>query len=295
MNWETQLISLYVYICKQFTNRLIAHCQRMSNNYQPDFTDEEVLTIYIFGILQEKYKVKQIYNYTRNHLNDWFPLLPSYQAFNARLNRLHDIFPALIEQILIDAPFLNVFRSMRLIDSMPVIIANAKRSNSAKVASEFANKGYCASKGIYFYGVKVHIVGFKRHNTLPVPEYIGLTPATDHDLTAFYAIASEIKNGELYADKAYVDELLKLILHAQNNLTLQTPFKKEKGQEELGSYEKLFSTAVNRVRQPIESLFNWIQEKTQIQFASKVRSYKGLLVHIFGRMTAAMFLLAFNS
>jgi hypothetical protein len=49
------------------------------------------------------------------------------------------------------------------------------------------------------------------------------------------------------------------------------------------------------VRQPIESLFNWIQEKTNIQAASKVRSYKGLTVHVFGRLAAAMFMMVFNS
>ena len=49
------------------------------------------------------------------------------------------------------------------------------------------------------------------------------------------------------------------------------------------------------MRQPIESLFNWIDEKTGIQCASKVRYYRGLLVHVFGRLAAAMLLLAFNS
>jgi hypothetical protein len=52
---------------------------------------------------------------------------------------------------------------------------------------------------------------------------------------------------------------------------------------------------VSSVRQPIESLFNWIQEKTGIQTASKVRSYNGLMVHIFGRLAAAMFMMVFNS
>ncbi len=41
----------------------------------------------------------------------------------------------------------------------------------------------------------------------------------------------------------------------------------------------------------VESLFNWIEEKTGIQRASKVRSYNGLLVHVFGRLAAAMWLL----
>ena len=58
--------------------------------------------------------------------------------------------------------------------------------------------------------------------------------------------------------------------------------------------ERAYSEAVSRVRQPIESLFNWIEEKTGIECASKVRSYQGLMVHVFGRFAAAMYLLVFN-
>ena len=39
---------------------------------------------------------------------------------------------------------------------------------------------------------------------------------------------------------------------------------------------------------------SWLEEKTGIEVASKVRSYKGLMVHVFGRLAAAMALLAFN-
>jgi hypothetical protein len=55
--------------------------------------------------------------------------------------------------------------------------------------------------------------------------------------------------------------------------------------------DRLYSTAVSRLRQPVESLFNWIQEKTGIECASKVRSFRGLLVHVFARLAAALFLL----
>jgi hypothetical protein len=49
------------------------------------------------------------------------------------------------------------------------------------------------------------------------------------------------------------------------------------------------STAVSRVQQPIETLFAWIEEKTGIECASKVRSYKELMVHVFVKLAAAMF------
>jgi len=79
-----------------------------------------------------------------------------------------------------------------------------------------------------------------------------------------------------------------------------TPIKEVKGMPENlkqrdNAYNDLFSTAVSRIRQPIESLFNWLIEKTDIQRASKVRSTNGLLVHVFGRIAAAFIFLIFNS
>lgn len=54
----------------------------------------------------------------------------------------------------------------------------------------------------------------------------------------------------------------------------------------------LFSTAVSRVRQPIEAMFNWLIQKTDIQRASIVRSTKGLMLHSFGRLAVAFITLA---
>ncbi len=214
-----------------------------------------------------------IYNYTRSHPAERFPKLPSYVAFIQRLNRLENLFPALAEHILSDFSDKNIIRHIRMTDSFPVIMANAKRSSRAKAADGFANKGYCASKSIYCYGVKVRISGIGRHKTLPLPEYIGVTPASDHDLTAFRQIAPGIENCELFADMAYIDELEKQMLKEQGT-ELYTPVKKRKGQKQPELFDRLLSTGVSRVRQPIESLFNRLQEKTDIQTGSKIRSFR---------------------
>ncbi|TDE45611.1 transposase [Flavobacterium rhamnosiphilum] len=57
--------------------------------------------------------------------------------------------------------------------------------------------------------------------------------------------------------------------------------------------DDLFSTTISMVRQPIESFFNWLIEKTNIQKASKVKSSKGLLIHIFGKIATALINLIF--
>lgn len=294
MDWEIRLTDLFIYVSLQYDTHLWVYCQRHGNNNRPAFTDEEVITIFLFGIMQNRFEITDIYNYTRDHLGEWFPKLPSYTAFIQRLNRLESLFPAFTEHILSNFADSDMIQHLRPIDSVPIIMANAKRSSSAKVADEFANKGYCASKGIRYYGVKVHILGIARHNTLPLPEYIGVTPASDHDLTAFRQISAHIEHRELFADMAYIDELEKQMLK-KHGTELYTPVRKKKGQKRLGLFDRILSTAVSSVRQPIESLFNRLQDKTEIQRGSKIRSYKGMMVHIFGRLAAAMFLMVFNS
>lgn len=295
MDWQLRLIMLYEYIDHHYHKELWVYCQRMSNNSRPEFSDVELLTTYLFGRIKKKREVIDIYEYTRDHLIDWFPKLPHYKNYVRRLNYLSNVLIGLLEKIILDFPHTDVLDGMKLIDSMPIILANAKRSQTAKVARGFANKGYCASKGIYYYGIKLHILALKRINTLPLPDYIGITPARDHDLKALEIILPQLFDAELFADKAYVDELLKNIAEQDQNFHIHTPVKKKKGQErDLDYFEKLFSTAVSRVRQPIESLFNWIEQKTGIQTASKVRSYNGLITHVFGSLVAAMFIMVFN-
>jgi hypothetical protein len=83
-----------------------------------------------------------------------------------------------------------------------------------------------------------------------------------------------------------------------SNSGVLTPVKAVKNQAQVliqrdKAANDLFSRAVSAIRQSIESLFNWIIEKTDIQRASKVRSTRGLPVHVFGRIAAAFIFLIF--
>ena len=51
MDWQDQLISLYLYVCKCYQSDLWVYCQRMSNYADLRFSDEEVLTLFLFGIM----------------------------------------------------------------------------------------------------------------------------------------------------------------------------------------------------------------------------------------------------
>ncbi|MCS4222785.1 hypothetical protein GGP47_002221 [Salinibacter ruber] len=270
--------------------------QRQSNNSDPDFTDEEVLTIYVFGLIKKRKTISEIHEYVENHFSEWFPDLPSYQSYNRRLNRLSAVFAPMVEEALSEVGCKKARDGMiRIADSMPIILAKGQRASQATVASDrLASVGYCSSKDTFFHGVKLHLVVERRSEQLPIPERAGLTPGSENDLRALRRVLPTIEGGVLCGDKAYCDGPLKKRLAKDQNLDLLTPVKKDKGQKTLPAADKLFSRAVSRIRQPIESLFNWINEKTGIQRASKVRSYQGLLVHAFGRLAAAILLLALN-
>lgn len=60
MDWQEQLISLYLEISKEYETNLSKYMVRLSNNSDLSFTDEEVMTIYMNGIMNGYREVKKI-------------------------------------------------------------------------------------------------------------------------------------------------------------------------------------------------------------------------------------------
>jgi len=199
MDRQLLLITIFLYISNQYENELRTACQRFGSNCKPAFTDEEAITVFLFGIMQKRFEIKDIYNYACNHPGERFPALPSYTAFVQRLNRLEGLFPVPAGNIIKDFAqnSVSVLQKIRLIDSLPVILAEAERSSSAGAAQGFADKGYCASGGGYHYGVKLHIPAIGREGALPLPECTGITPACGHDPNFFREISSYLHGCEI--------------------------------------------------------------------------------------------------
>lgn len=290
---QLTLISLYYYVCERYNSTLCWQVQRFSpNSNQGLITDEEIITIYLFCVaFQEKHKLKSMHRYIFEHWINWFPTLPSYETFVTRLNRISSIFPILVGCLLDDLDNTETNIPIVLTDSMPIITCSHKRK--ARVALEMADKGYCSTKGLHYFGVKLHLVAKRRENTLPLPEYIGITQASIHDLTALRPILLNIQDRNIIADKAYIDEKLNQKLKTENNSQIITPIKNKKGMPMVlkqfdQAFNDLFSATVSSIRQPVESFFNWLQQVTNIQIASKIRSSNGLITHVYGKIAAAL-------
>jgi hypothetical protein len=186
-----------------------------------------------------------------------------------------------------------------LVDSMPIMTCRG-RNRTGKVALEITSKGYCSTKNQYYYGIKLHALGFQRKGAIPFPESIFFTTAAENDLSVFKQVWGEkLGHRTVFGDKIYADtQYFNQAKTKSQKLEMLTPVKAVKGQAEcITQFNKaaseLFSAAVSKVRQPIEAFFNRLNELTNIQRAHKVRSTRGLLIHAVGKIAIAFIYLIF--
>jgi len=242
------------------------------------------------------FKMNKIHQFASEYLLSWFPALGSYQAFNQRINRLSNVMNTFVELLLSEFAPKECSDEFSVLDSMPIITCSGKRSG--KVAPEITDKGYCSTKSMYYYGMKLHALEFCNPNKLPHPEQIIFTPASVNDLALFKEAWGGLENRTFFGDKIYNNNDFSKNMNTTFNSEMLTPIKAVKGVPDLlkkfdRATNDLYSRAVSKIRQPVEALFSWIIEKADIQKASKVRSTKGLNLHLYGRLAAAFISLIF--
>lgn len=128
------------------------------------------------------------------------------------------------------------------------------------------------------------------------PLYFNFLPASVHDLTASRFILKRIKQMPTFQIRHTPILIWQRRWKANNNLLLILLTDKKGWKAVLKQKDRAFNhnfnKAVSSIRQPIQSLFNWINELTQIRNASKVRSSNGLNLHRFGKLAAALIILS---
>lgn len=166
MGWEEYLITLYLRVCKEYRENLYISCQRFTNGGCKQFTDEEVMVVYLIGILRGFKNIKALHCYARDHLKPWFPALPQCAAFVHRVNRLHEAFRQLIANVAAHQ-VTEEDDGVYLMDSFPIMLVQHNHAYTAKIAQEIAGRRYCSTKKLHYHGVQAHVIARKRAGTLP--------------------------------------------------------------------------------------------------------------------------------
>jgi hypothetical protein len=143
------------------------------------------MTIYLFaGHCQKYFQIKDIHTFASEYLSCWFPKLPSYQTFNPRLNLPGEAFKRLNQRLTSSFIPKDCLLDISQADSYPIMTCTG-RNRQGKVAKDLCSKGICSTKNQYDYGMKLHVLAFRREGTIPFSESIRFTPAADNDLTVF--------------------------------------------------------------------------------------------------------------
>jgi len=218
---------------------------------------------------------------------DCFPKLPSYAAFSRRLNDLSPAFEGLAETLVLSEENLHA-DVINLLDSIPIIVSRTKWRKTPRSAEGFCSEGYCSTKKLHYYGVKLSVLGVSRAGTLPFPKMFGICPANEADITMGKEMLAHVYNLLIAGDRGFYSIPWKEEL-ASRGVTLLTPPKRHRNSPPLSEEELAEFHRLARIRQPIEAFFSFLQSRYRIQDASFVRSTKGLLSFIWSRLVAALF------
>jgi len=288
---DSFLVWLYLTIDDMNSQTELAlYTERFSNNCIPCFTDTELFTCAVFTEVLGFHSKKSGFDYIKRHYQSWFPLLPVYEVYSRKLNKFNEAL-AYIFKVICRRYFPDNINNEAVIDTAPIVVCKQQHSAKSRTGKPIVNKGYCASKKMYYAGVKLQVIAGLRTKTLPFPFDYAIESASVHDLDIAKQSLSDYQNLNIYSDKAYIDKDYQLDLFENNHINLITPIKKKKGDAELTLFQKCANYLHSSRRQAIENLFGWIEKKTTIQNANRVRSIDGLLYHVNVKMVAALLFL----
>ena len=166
-----------------------------------------------------------------------------------------------------------------IIDSFPVKAYENHKSFRAKIFAEKKYHGYCASKKLYFFGIKVHMIV----DIDGVPIELIFTPGSASDVRTLQSFPLELgKNSMLMGDKAYTNyqfenflqeyKGIKMLVKRRSNLSRQNTKEEKSLLQKRNKIETVFSAIVSRMPRSI-----------------KARTEKGFCLKIFFFILAYMF------
>lgn len=179
----------------------------------------------------------------------YIPNMLSKSRFNRRFHALGWEFLVDMQNLL--GSVLKQGKEDFTVDSFPVPICHNIRIPRCRLVHSEEFRGYTASKKMYFYGVKVHVIA--TCDGIPVEVFI--SPGSWHDMKAFKEMEVDLPEGStLHADKAYTDYSLEELLREASDIDLAPQRKPNHTRQH--SCSKAF--LIDAKRKVIETIFSCI-------------------------------------
>lgn len=273
------LVYVYCFIVPYYQRLFPTRVRRAG--FQPQFSDEEALTLEIVGEYLGLETDKQIYRYFRKHYHPWFKRLPDRSTLVRQWQNLwrvkHHIWQAIVQDSGAWAD------PLQLIDTLPVPVCHPKRARQRSVFLDDPvyqpSYGYCASKDWHYFGLK----GGLRLASTGMIVAAPLLPASPHDKDLLDSLLLGVPAGTtICGDKGFVDLATQQHLTDEWGILVQTPLKHNMADRPVFRLHPL----ANRFRRLIETVNGQLTERFPVQ-ALRVRKgwtlaakwYRKILTH----------------
>ena len=57
---DDKLVRIYCFVCDKFEDELQFYCERFTGNNKPAFSDQEIMTIYLYAMHHEGHRSKRL-------------------------------------------------------------------------------------------------------------------------------------------------------------------------------------------------------------------------------------------
>ena len=199
-----------------------------------------VIACYLWGVLHFSETLKAKHQLAQS-------LFPNFLEYSRFVRRCNALLPSIqvIRQALVFKEVEGM--SVSIIDSFPIPLCQPIRNFRSKVLGDYANVGYNATKGQYFYGCKCHALVSESGYVI---DYT-ITPASMADSSMTEEVLSQFGTPTVLGDMGYLGQSLHDRLELKG-IDLMTPVRKNMKQTKI-----LFPNFSKR-RKVIERVFSFL-------------------------------------
>ena len=209
----------------------------------------------------------------------YIPEMISKSRLNRRIHKLSSILLE-IHKMLAEVWKNTNTSGVYLIDSFPVPVCQNIRISRCNIYTEEEFRGYNASKRLYFYGLKVHLITTVDGQ----PVEVLLTPGNVSDTNMLKLFPFNLPEGSIvYGDKAFTNYEIEDLLRECDGITLQ-PIRKKNHKRQFDActefLQKTYRKAIEIANSMITGMFpKTIHAVTAAGFELKVFLF--VLAHSF--------------
>ncbi|WP_332373516.1 IS982 family transposase [Lactococcus cremoris] len=200
MTYNSTLTKVFVYLLTSieaiYQTSIPLEVQNRKNVHLAT-SDCLVITCYLWGVLHFSETLKAKHQLAQS----LFPNFLEYSRFVRRCNALL-LSIQLIRQALVFKEFEGI--DVSIIDSFPIPLCQPIRNFRSKVLGDYANIGYNATKGQYFYGCKCHALVSESGYVI---DYV-ISPASIADSTMAEEVLSKFGTPIVLGDMGYLGQVL---------------------------------------------------------------------------------------